>query len=144
LGSAIGKLSGSTNSLDKAFVNMVSKADGAGLTLEDIKNLEGKFDSSYGDAIKRDDYTGEFIGFSDESLQTLYSQVEHLYSPEQFYRIFSEAYSQAEERKASSEEKLIHMRMEGVLQNAKIDTGALAGITDNLYDVFLASGPDVA
>lgn len=144
LGSAIGKLSGSTSSLDKAFVNMVSKADGAGLTLEDIKNLEGKFDGSYGDAIKRDDYTGEFIGFSDESLQALYSQVEHIYSPEQFYRIFSEAYSQAEERKASSEEKLAHMGMEGAFQNAKIDTGALAGITDNLYDVFLASGPDAA
>lgn len=144
LGSVIGKLSASTSSLDKAFVNMTSKADGAGLTLEDITNLNGKFDGSYNDAIKRDDYTGEFIGFDDESLQALYSQVKHLYSPEDFYRIFSEAYSQAEERKASSEEKLTHMGMEGAFQDTKIDTGALAGITDSLYDVFLTSGPDVA
>ena len=141
----MGELAKNGGKLGEAFVNIASKADGAGLTLEDIKNLEGKFDGSYSDAAKRDEQTGEFIEFSDESLQTLYSQVEHLYSsPEEFYRIFSEAYSQAEERKASSEEKLTHMGMEGAFQNAKIDTGALAGITDNLYDAFLASGPDVA
>ena len=133
----MGELAKNGGKLGEAFVNIASKADGAGLTLDDLKNLESQLNV-------QTDENGKITAWS-QAMADLYDQVGQFYpSREEFYRVVSEATKEANLQKTASEEKLTHMGMAGAFQDTKIDTGALAGITDNLYDVFLTSGPDVA
>ena len=135
------KLSSSTNAIDKAFVNVTAKAGGAALTLEDLssKEISGAFAKDYEGSIQTDEY-GEFKGFENQHLQSLYEQVKDSYSPEDFFRIFSDAYGQATDRMAQANEKLSRIGLGDSFKNAKIDTGAFYDLADNLYDVFIASG----
>ena len=140
LSKKIGTLTKNGGELGKTFVNMISKADGAGFTLEDISNLKGKFDKTYEESANI--VEGEFQGFNDEELQNLYSQVKDIYSPEQFFKIFSDSYSQAAERAAQSQKTLSSIGVSDLFTKAKIDTGALFDISNSLYDVFLKTGSE--
>ena len=133
----MGELAKNGGKLGEAFVSIASKANGAGLTLDDLKNLEGQLNVDT-------DENGKIAAWS-QAMADLYDQVGQFYpSREEFYRVVSEATKEANLQKTTSQKKLTHMGMEEIFQNTKIDTGALASITDSLYDVFLASGPDVA
>jgi hypothetical protein len=68
------KLQKSSNGLEKAFANIISKADGMGLTFEDLQNLENFEDSVSKDA------NGELV--FDEALSELYAQVAGLFTKE--------------------------------------------------------------
>ena len=127
--------------LGQSFINMASKADGAGLTLADLDNLEGALNE---DLIKRDE-NGKITQWSQE-LADLYAEVGHLYSsPEEFYRIISEAYSQAQLTKEQSEAKMESMGLtSNAFNQANIDTGTLGNIVNEIYRVFLTSGKQTA
>ena len=127
--------------LGQSFINMASEANGAGLTLADLDSLEGALNE---DLIKRDE-NGKITQWSQE-LADLYTEVGHLYSsPEEFYRIISEAYSQAQLTREQSEAKMGSMGLtSNAFNQANIDTGTLDNIVNEIYKVFLTSGKQTA
>ena len=142
LTSVLKTLKTSTSLMDKAFGRVVSKADGAALTLEDLNNVKIKesLEAGYEESIETDEATGEFKKFQDDQLQSLYDKVKHIYPPDEFFRIFSDAYGEASKRMDQATNKLSSIGLENSFKNTKIDTGAFYDLADNLYNVFIASG----
>ena len=144
LNSILPGLEKSSKQLDVAFSRVISKADGAALTLEDLNNTDIKksLEKGYEESVEIDQTTGEFKKFQDEQLQSLYEKVKDIYPPDEFFRIFSEAYDQAADRLAQTQTKLSSIGLKDRFETAKIDTGALSNLADNLYNVFLSSGSE--
>ena len=131
----LNNLKKSSNGLEKAFANVISKADGAGITLEDFSNNKDLFTTSFQEALNDDG------GFKNEELNQLYSKVSDTFTQEQFYQIFADSYKKIGESIEGAREKMFSMGLgEELFSNAKLEAGALVGITEQLYEVFLFSG----
>ena len=131
-------LENSSGRLGKAFANVITEADGAGLTLEDLSNMKDQF--SEGAAT---DEEGNVIW--SQALEDAYAAVEGIYDRDTFYRIFSEAYAEAEALRADSETKMASIGLDASAYDAaNIDTGSFANLVNEIYGVFLTSGGAVA
>lgn len=133
------KLQNSSNGLEKAFANVISKADGMGLTFEDLEKLE-----NFEDSVSKD--VNDELVF-DGALSELYAQVADSFTKEQFYGLIEGATRQGEERKTQTAEKLRQVYLaddagNSVLFDNAINNEALFNLAQNLYDVFLTSGKD--
>ena len=129
------KLENSTVPLEKAFINVVSKAEGAGITLEDFSNYKDLFTGSYQGALNGNG------SFKQDELNQLYSQVSGIFTQEQFYQIFADSYKKIGESIEGARDKMFSMGLgRELFSNAKLEAGALVGITEQLYEVFLFSG----
>ena len=137
------RLGKSTNKLDNAFANVITKANGAGLTLQDLSELSDTrfFNQKYEQA-----YNAETGKFNESELQKYYEQFEGQYSPEDFYRIFSNAVIQGSKSKDQVSTKLSSIGLgdleTGIFYKTKIDVGSLHNIANELYDVFITSGKE--
>ena len=143
--SVFAKLQSSSNTLEKSFANVISKADGAGLTLSDLTQNANVFEGTYEQSIANDK-NGNII-FSNSKLQELYNKVSDSYDPETFYRIFSDAYKKAEQRQGQVASRLSSIELGALgrgdlFSTAKIDTGSLFDIANELYDIFIISGQE--
>ena len=135
--STFNSLKTSSSGLERAFANIISKADGMNLTFEDLQNLGNIKQSVITDAEGNMSFTGE--------MSELYKQFSDIFTEQELWDFILESRSNAMERNKQVAETLHSISLadnvgNSILFDNGINSEAMFGMAQNLYDVFLVSG----